>query len=124
MMRLETITSSAEASYTHMKIIGGGGEFAKVTLRLEPLPSGGGNDFVNAAPPFAVPSEFIEGVEEGIRKATETGTVSGAPVTDLRVTLLDGAFHEIDSNPRTFCLAAKEAFWAAMRRAGPKVLEP
>ncbi|HEX3429589.1 MAG TPA: hypothetical protein VHT03_01780 [Rhizomicrobium sp.] len=121
-MRLETITCSAEATYTHKKVFDGGGEFAKVTLRLEPLPSGGGFEFVNAALPLAIPIEFIEGVEEGIKRAAETGIVSGGPVIDLRVTLLDGAYHEMDSNPRTFGLAAKEAFWSAMRNAGPRVL--
>ena len=121
-MRPETITRSAEATRTHMKFLDGGGEFAEVTLRLEPLPRGGGLEFVNAALPIAVPTKFVEGVAEGITKAAETGVVFGGPVTDLRVTLLDGAYHEMDSNPRTFGLAAKEAFWAAISNAGPRVL--
>jgi elongation factor G len=70
-MRPETITFSAEATYTHKKVLDGGGEFAKVTLRLEPLPRGGGLEFVNAALSIAIPINFIEGVEEGIKRAAE-----------------------------------------------------
>ena len=122
MTKAETITRSAEATYIHKKVSGGGGEFAKVTLRLEPLPSGRGFEFLNVAPSSAVPASFVEGVEGGIKKAAETGVVSGGPVIDLRVTLLDGAYREADSNSRTFGIAAREAFRAAMHDAGPRIL--
>lgn len=125
--RPETITRKSEARYTHKKIIaredglGVNGEFAVVKLRLEPLSKGSGFQFVNADT-TQLRSEHITGVEEGIRAASERGVIDGGAVVDLRVTLLGGAYHEIDSNARTFNLAAQEAFWEAMRKAGPKII--
>ena len=122
-MKYETITRTVEVDFSHKKLIGAAGEFARVKLRLEPLPTGSGLQFVNEAPAGLIPSEWIGGVEEGIREACRTGVVSGHPVTDLRVTLVAGAYHEVDSNWRTFSLAARGALWDGMRKAGPTIRE-
>jgi elongation factor G len=120
--RSETISRTVEVSFTHKRIIGGGGEFAKVTIRLEPLPRGTGIQFVSDVPTGNVPEQMIGGVEEGIRKAAKTGVLEGGPVVDFNAILIDGAYHEIDSSWRTFSLASQGAFWDGMRKAGPKLL--
>jgi elongation factor G len=120
--RRETVSRTVEVDFTHKKIIGGGGEFAKVRIRLEPLPRGSGIQFANRALDRSVPAYFIGGVEEGIREASKTGVLEGGPVVDFKVTLLHGAYHEVDSNWRTFSLAAQGAFWDGMRKAGPTIL--
>lgn len=118
----ETISRGATAEFTHKRILGGGGEFAKVEIRLEPTERGTGIEFVNAAPSGTIRAKDIGGVEEGVRTAARTGVLYGYPVVDIRATLLGGAYHEVDSNFRTFSLAAREAFWIAMRNARPIVL--
>ena len=120
--RSETISHTVEVSFTHNKIIGGGGEFAKVTIRLEPLAHGTGIQFMSEVLAGNVPDQMIGGVEEGIREAAKTGVLEGGPVVDFRATLVDGAYHEIDSNWRTFRIAAQGAFWDGIRKAGPKLL--
>jgi elongation factor G len=120
-MHYETITRTAEADFVHKKIIGVGGEFARVVLRLEPLPDGSGLQFVNDVDDRTIPARLAEGVHEGIQEASKTGILSGHPVADLRVTLIDGAYHDIDSSSRTFGLAARAAFRDGMRKAGPIV---
>jgi elongation factor G len=122
-MQYETITRTAETTFAHKKVIGGGGEFAIVSLRLEPLPSGSSVQFVNGVTDQVVPTRLVEGVQEGIQEASNRGVIAGHPVTDLRVTLIDGKYHDIDSNRRTFSFAARGAFWDAMRKAGPEVRE-
>ncbi len=122
----ETISRTAQAEYAHKKITHhegrSGGEFAIVVLKLEPLPRRDGVRFTNAAPGEHVPQEMLDGVEAGVHKACETGVIDGGRVVDVHVTLLDGKYHEVDSNAHTFELAAQEAFWKAMRLAGPKML--
>jgi elongation factor G len=118
----ETISRTVEVEFTHKRLIGGGGEFANVKIRLEPLPRGTGVEFVNDVRNGCVPDQMIGGVEEGIREAAKAGVLNGGTVVDFRVTLTDGKYHEIDSNWRTFSLAAQSAFWDGMRKAGPKLL--
>jgi elongation factor G len=120
--RPETISRTVEIDFTHKKQIGGGGEFARVKIRLEPLPRGTGIQFVNEVRDGAVPKQMIGGVEEGIREAAKTGVLEGGPVVDFKATLIDGAYHETDSNWHTFSLAARGAFRDGMRKAGPKLL--
>ena len=122
-MYYEIITRAVEASFVHKKIIGAGGEFAKVILRLEPLPGGSGLQFINDVADEVIPAKLVEGVREGIQEASKAGVLAGHPVTDLRVTLIDGAYHDIDSDRYTFSLAARGAFRDGMRKAGPKIQE-
>ena len=120
--RSETISRTVEVDFSHKKLIAGGGEYARVKIRLEPLPRGAGIQFVNNVKGGNVPDRMIGGVEEGIREAAKTGVLEGGPVVDFKATLIDGAYHEVDSNWRTFNLAAQGAFWDGMRKAGPKLL--
>jgi len=122
-MYYEIITRVVDASFVHKKIISGGGEFAKVLLRLEPLPDGSGFQFVNDAAADVLPAELVDGVREGVVQAAMMGVLAGHPVTDVRVTLVDGAYHDIDSSRHTFCLAARGAFRDGMRKAGPQIRE-
>jgi hypothetical protein len=121
-MHYETITRTVEVDFSHKKQIGGGGEYARVRLRLEPLPRGSGVQFANEVTDDIIRAEWISGIQEGIQQASKTGVVAGHAVVDLKVTLLDGASHDIDSNWHTFRLAAQGAFWDGMRKAGPKIL--
>jgi elongation factor G len=114
--RKETITRSAEATFVHKKVSDGGGEFAFVTLRLEPLPRGAGEQFLNVAP--AVPPEFVVAIGSTIHDGARTGGTFGLPVVDFKVTLLDVRYHEIDSNARTLSIAADGAFRKALQDAG------
>ena len=118
----ETISRTVEVTFTHKKIFDQGGEFAHVKIRLEPLPRGAGIQFVNDVAQGHIPEHMIGGVEEGLREAAKTGVLNGGEVVDFKVTLLDGAYHEVDSNWRTFSLAGQGALWDGMRKAGPKLL--
>jgi elongation factor G len=120
-MDYETITRAVDATFAHKKIIGGGGEFAVVTLRLEPLSDDSGLQFINNVTNEVLPAKLVEGVREGVQEASKSGVLAGHPVTDLRVTLIDGKYHDIDSDRRTFSLAASGAFLDGMRKAGPKI---
>ena len=122
-MQYETITRAVDVAFVHKKIIGSGGEFAKVILRLEPLPDGSGLQFVNDVPDELLPTRLVEGVLEGVQDASKHGVLAGYPVTDLRVTLIDGTYHDTDSTRRTFSLAARGAFRDGMRKAEPKIQE-
>jgi elongation factor G len=118
----ETITRTVEVDFAHKKLIGSAGEFAKVRLRLEPLPSGTGLQFMNDSTEDVIPAEWTGGIEEGIQHASRTGVLVGYPVVDLRVTLVGGAYHEMDSTWHSFSLAAQGAFWDGMRKAEPRIL--
>jgi len=120
----ETITRSADIDYTHKKQTGGAGQFARVKLRFEPLAAGEGFIFENAVVGGTVPKEFVPGVEKGLRASTETGVLAGFPVIDLKVTLFDGAYHEVDSSVLAFEIAARAAFKDGVMKAAPKLLEP
>lgn len=119
---METIGRTVEATFIHKKIFGGGGEFAKVTIRFEPLPPGSGIQFMSDMPGPNVPEHMIGGVEEGVRQAAKTGILEGGPVVDFKATLIDGAYHEIDSNWQAFSLAAQGAFRIGVEKAGSKIL--
>ncbi|MBX7146363.1 MAG: elongation factor G [Alphaproteobacteria bacterium] len=120
----ETITKSIEHEYTHKKQSGGAGQFAKVKIRFEPSEPGAGFNFESAIIGGAVPKEYVPGVEKGLKAAKETGVIAGFPVIDLKTTLIDGAYHDVDSNVLTFDIAARACFREAIAKAGPKLLEP
>ena len=120
----ETISRVNDVDYIHKKQTGGAGQFARVKIRFEPLPSGSGYQFETKVTGGSVPREFIPSVEKGLRQACETGVLSGFPVTDFKATLLDGDSHDVDSSALAFEIAARAAFREGMVHAAPKMLEP
>jgi elongation factor G len=120
----ETITTTAQAQYRHKKQSGGAGQFGEVHLQVEPLARGAGFEFVDVVKGGAIPGQFIPAVEKGVRLAMDAGVVSGHPVVDVRVTVLDGKHHSVDSKEIAFVTAGRKAFILAMREAQPVVLEP
>ncbi|MBC8339287.1 MAG: elongation factor G [Alphaproteobacteria bacterium] len=120
----ETISQEADVDYTHKKQTGGSGQFARVKMRVEPLPGGSGYEFVNKVVGGNIPKDFIPGVEKGLKTALESGVKTGFPVTDLKVTLYDGASHDVDSSVMAFEIAARAAFRELAEKAKPRVLEP
>jgi elongation factor G len=121
----ETITKTVpEAEYKFVKQTGGHGQYGHVVLRIEPLASGSGFVFEDEVRGGAIPREFIPSVEKGVREAVESGVVSGYPMTDLKVTLLDGSSHEVDSSDMAFRTAAIFAFREGVPKGKPVLLEP
>jgi elongation factor G len=120
----ETITKVAEHDYTHKKQSGGSGQFARLKLRFEPLPVGGGYEFENDVVGGSVPKEYVPGVQKGLDGARNTGVLAGFPVIDFKISLIDGAYHEVDSSALAFEIAARAAFKEGIAKAGPKLLEP
>ncbi|MDR2602750.1 MAG: elongation factor G [Spirochaetaceae bacterium] len=120
----ETITKKASAEYTHKKQTGGHGQFARVVLEIEPLERGGGCSFSNAVVGGAVSKGYVPAVEKGAAWAMERGVVCGYPVVDVRVKLLDGKEHPVDSSELAFKTASRNAFREAMKKAGAVLLEP
>ncbi len=120
----ESITKLTEVDYTHKKQTGGSGQFARLKIVLEPNEQGAGNEFESAIVGGAVPREYIPGVQKGIMSASETGVIAGFPLIDFKVTLVDGASHDVDSSVMAFEIAARAAFREAAQKAGPKLLEP
>jgi elongation factor G len=121
----ETIRRKVEkVEYTHKKQSGGSGQYARVIIDLEPLPAGGGYEFVNAVTGGRIPREFIPAVDAGVKDALQFGVLAGYPVEDVKVTLQDGAYHEVDSSELAFKIAGSMAFKAAARKADPVILEP
>ena len=120
----ETITQPASVDYTHKKQSGGAGQFAKVVLEFEPLEKGEGFIFESKIVGGRVPKEYIPGVEKGIKLSTETGFLAGFPVIDFKCTLVDGAFHDVDSSVMAFEIAARAAFREAMPKGKAVLLEP
>ncbi|QEX21881.1 elongation factor G [Hypericibacter adhaerens] len=120
----ETISKTIEQDYTHKKQTGGSGQFARVKIRFEPLPPGGGFEFENDVVGGAVPREFVPGVEKGLKAAKESGVIAGFPMIDFKATLIDGAYHDVDSNVLTFDIAARACYREGIPKAGPKLLEP
>ncbi|QYY29132.1 elongation factor G [Cupriavidus pinatubonensis] len=120
----ETIGGSAEGHHRHKKQTGGAGQFGEVMLRVDPLPRGTGFEFVDAVKGGAIPGQFIPAVEKGIRQALECGPLAGFPMQDVRVTVLDGKSHPVDSKEVAFATAGRKAFVDAVLKARPSVLEP
>ena len=117
----------ARHDYTHKKQTGGSGQFAKIQIAVEPLPTGeveGGYEFVNKITGGRVPREYIPSVDAGCREAMTAGPLAGYPLTDVRVTLLDGAYHDVDSSELAFKVAGIAAFKEAAKLADPAILEP
>jgi len=120
----ETIRKPAEAEGRHVKQSGGRGQFGVVKIKVEPLPSGTGFEFVNEIFGGAVPKEYIKPVEMGMREALEGGVLAGYPMSDLKAILYDGSYHEVDSSEMAFKIAGSLAIKEAARRAKPVLLEP
>ncbi|HLF92402.1 MAG TPA: elongation factor G [Planctomycetota bacterium] len=120
----ETATAASEVDHKLQKQTGGKGDFARVCLSCEPLPSGSGFEFVNDVKGGNVPKEYIPAVEKGIIDAMTKGPYAAFPVVDLRVTLTDGDYHDVDSSERAFFTCSSMAFKELFRKAAPALLEP
>jgi elongation factor G len=120
----ETIARATEVDYTHKKQTGGTGQFARVKLRLEPNQPGQGNEFETKIVGGVVPKEYIPGVEKGIESVWDSGVLIGFPMVDMKVTLFDGAYHEVDSSTIAFEIAGRSALREGAAKAGVKLLEP
>jgi elongation factor G len=120
----ETIRRTAEAEGRFVRQTGGHGQFGVVDLRIEPLPKGTGFEFVDATKGGSIPRNFIPSIEAGIKEAMETGVLAGYPMVDLRASLLDGKYHEVDSSELAFKIAGSIGFKEACEKASPVLLEP
>jgi elongation factor G len=120
----EKITRSAEVDYTHKKQTGGSGQFARVKIVAEPTEPGTPFSFENEIVGGAVPKEFIPGVEKGLESVLSAGILAGFPVVDLKVRLIDGNYHDVDSSALAFEIASRAALREAMQKAKPALLEP
>jgi elongation factor G len=121
----ETITKKVDRHvYRHVKQTGGKGQFAHVVLSIEPTGSGGGYEFVDKITGGRIPKEYIPSVDQGIQEALTSGVLAGYPLVDVRATLVDGSFHEVDSSEMAFKIAGSMGFKEAARKAGAIILEP
>ncbi len=120
----ETITKRQEIDYTHKKQTGGTGQFARVKLVIEPQEQGAGFLFESKIVGGSVPKEYVPGVEKGVKSVLENGILAGFPMLDIKVSLIDGAYHEVDSSVLAFEIASRAAFREGAQKAGPKLLEP
>ena len=120
----ETIKKAVEQEYKYAKQSGGRGQYGHVYLRLEPLEPGSGFEFVNDIKGGVVPKEYIPAVEKGCNEALQSGVLAGYPVEDVKVTLFDGSYHEVDSSEMAFKLAASMGFKEGAKKAGAVILEP
>lgn len=120
----ETIKKSVEQEGKFVRQSGGRGQYGHVYLRIEPLETGAGYEFVNEIVGGVVPKEFIPAVDKGVREATQSGVLSGYPVVDVRVTLYDGSYHDVDSSETAFKIAGSMGFREGLAKAGPVLLEP
>ena len=120
----ETITKPIQENYTHKKQTGGSGQFAEVWIKFEPLERGEGFVFEDKTVGGSVPREYVPSVEKGLRMQMDDGVLARFPTVDFKATLVDGSYHDVDSNALTFEIAAKAAFREAMKKAGPILLEP
>ncbi|SET78490.1 elongation factor G [Oceanicella actignis] len=120
----ETISKEAEIDYTHKKQSGGSGQFARVKLILTPTEPGEGFSFESRIVGGAVPKEYIPGVEKGIKSVLDSGPLAGFPVIDVKVALVDGAYHDVDSSVLAFEIASRAAMREGIKKGAPKLLEP
>jgi len=120
----ETIRRHAEAEGKYIKQTGGRGQYGHVVLTVEPSEAGAGFQFVNKVVGGSIPREYIPAIEKGVRERMETGVLAGYPMRDVRVTVIDGSYHDVDSNEMAFKIAASMGFQDACKRADPAVLEP
>ena len=121
----ETILNTVEKdSYTHKKQTGGSGQYAEITIMMEPSGPGGGYEFVDKISGGRIPKEYIPSVSHGIQDAMTTGVLAGFPTVDVRVTLLDGKYHDVDSSEMAFKIAGTMAFKQVAKKAKPILLEP
>jgi elongation factor G len=120
----ETIRKSAEAEGKYIRQTGGSGNYGHCKLRIEPNVPGAGYEFINAIKSGSVPKEYIKPIDQGVQGAIELGILAGYPLVDIKVTLFDGSYHEVDSNEMAFKFAGSIAFKEAARKASPVLLEP
>jgi elongation factor G len=120
----ETVSKRAEIDYTHKKQTGGSGQFARVKLVIEPNEQGKGYEFVNKVVGGNVPKEYVPGVQKGVQSVIESGVLAGFPMLDVKVTLIDGAYHDVDSSVMAFEIASRAATREGALKAAPKLLEP
>jgi elongation factor G len=120
----ETIRKSAEAEGKYIKQTGGSGNYGHCKLRIEPNEPGKGYEFVNAIKSGSIPKEYIKPIDQGVQGAIELGILAGYPLVDIKVTLYDGSYHDVDSNEMAFKFAGSIAFKEAARKASPVLLEP
>jgi len=120
----ETVRKEVEQEGKFVRQTGGRGQYGHVYLRVEPQPPGKGFDFVEAIKGGAIPKDYIPAVRNGVRGAMESGSLAGYPMVDIKVTLLDGSYHDVDSSEIAFKIAASMAFKDAVRKASPVLLEP
>ena len=120
----ETLARATDVDHTHKKQTGGTGQFARVKFRLEPNEAGKGNEFESEVIGGTVPKEYIPGVEKGVQSVWDAGVLIGFPMVDMKVTLYDGAFHDVDSSAIAFEIASRNAMKEGCTKAGVKLLEP
>ena len=120
----ETITKTVEQESKFIRQSGGKGQYGHVVLRLEPQPAGKGFEFVNGITQGRIPREFIPAIEKGCREALESGALAGFPLVDLKATVFDGSYHEVDSSEMAFKIAASMGLKEGAKKAAPVLLEP
>ena len=120
----ESITGNADVEHKYAKQSGGKGQYGHVKIKIEPLEPGTGYEFVDAIKGGAIPREYIPAVDQGIQEAAQSGILAGYPVSDFRITLYDGSYHEVDSSEMAFKIAGSMAFKDGMAKAKPVILEP
>ncbi|MBC7344012.1 MAG: elongation factor G, partial [Clostridia bacterium] len=120
----ETIRTRVRSEGKYIRQTGGRGQYGHVWLEIEPLEPGQGYQFVNKIAGGVIPKEFIPAIDAGVREAMETGVLAGYPVTDVKVTVYDGSYHEVDSSEMAFKIAGSIAFKNGARKADPVILEP
>lgn len=120
----ETISVHAEGHHRHKKQTGGAGQFGEVFLRIEPLDRGSGFEFIDAIKGGTIPGQYLPAVEKGVRQVLHGGAIAGYAIQDVRVTVYDGKYHDVDSKEIAFVAAGKKAFIDAIAKAKPQILEP